>query len=126
MADSVTPSTSDSGDAGDPNFRFIMANERTFLAWQRTALGLLAAAVAVVQFVPHALVPGARNIVAAVLAVLAVLTAVTGIRRWEQVDAAVRTGRPIPDHHMAAWLSAGLVLVAALGMVLLIGGKVPG
>ncbi len=36
----------------EPDYRFTLANERTFLAWQRTALGLLAAAVAVVQFVP--------------------------------------------------------------------------
>ena len=35
----------------EPDYRFTLANERTFLAWQRTALGLLAAAVAVVQLV---------------------------------------------------------------------------
>jgi putative membrane protein len=39
---------------GEPGYRFTLANERTFLAWQRTALGLLAAAVAVVQLVPEA------------------------------------------------------------------------
>ena len=38
---------------GEPDYRFTLANERTFLAWQRTALGLLAAAVAVVQLVPE-------------------------------------------------------------------------
>lgn len=35
----------------EPDYRFTLANERTFLAWQRTALGLLAAAVALVQLV---------------------------------------------------------------------------
>ena len=37
----------------EPDYRFTLANERTFLAWERTALGLLAAAVAVVQLVPE-------------------------------------------------------------------------
>jgi putative membrane protein len=43
---------------GEPDYRFTLANERTFLAWQRTALGLLAAAVAVVQLVPAYLAVG--------------------------------------------------------------------
>src|ERR1700731_987022 len=45
----------------EPDYRFTLANERTFLAWQRTALGLLAAAVAVVQLVPELTIPGARH-----------------------------------------------------------------
>jgi len=48
------------GDAEfEPDYRFTLANERTFLAWQRTALGLLAAAVAVVHLVPDLTIPGA-------------------------------------------------------------------
>ncbi len=47
--------TTEDNDDNDfePDYRFTLANERTFLAWERTALGLLAAAVAIVQFVPH-------------------------------------------------------------------------
>ena len=45
----------------EPDYRLIFANERTFLAWQRTALGLLAAAVALVQLVPELTIPGARR-----------------------------------------------------------------
>lgn len=116
-------------DAGchdaEPDFRLTMANERTFLAWQRTALGLLAAAVAVVQFVPLALVPGARHVVAGLLAGLAVLTAVSGIRRWEQVNAAMRNGTSLPTHRVPAMLAAGLVLVAAVGLLLLLHGAAP-
>ncbi|WP_283215114.1 DUF202 domain-containing protein [Pseudofrankia sp. DC12] len=36
----------------DPDYRFSLANERTFLAWIRTALALLAGGIAVVQIVP--------------------------------------------------------------------------
>ncbi|EFL27732.1 putative integral membrane protein [Streptomyces himastatinicus ATCC 53653] len=35
----------------EPDYRFSLANERTFLAWIRTGLVLLAGAVAVAQFV---------------------------------------------------------------------------
>lgn len=109
----------------EPDFRFAMANERTFLAWQRTALGLLAAAVAVVQFVPLAMVPGARHVAAALLAGLAILTSFNGIRRWEQVDAAMRGRRPVPRQQLPAWLAVGLVLVAGLGILLVLDGPGP-
>lgn len=59
----------------EPDYRFTLANERTFLAWQRTALGLLAAAVALVQLVPELTIPGARQVLGVVLAILAILTA---------------------------------------------------
>ena len=46
----------------EPDYRFTLANERTFLAWQRTSLGLMAAAVAVVQFMPELAIPGLRHV----------------------------------------------------------------
>lgn len=81
-----------------PDYRFTLANERTFLAWQRTALGLLAAAVALVQLVPELTVPGARRSLAVGLAVLAILTSGMGLLRWQQVDHAMRRGDPLPRH----------------------------
>ena len=36
--------------AEHPDIRFTLANERTFLAWLRTAIGLIAAGVAVFHF----------------------------------------------------------------------------
>ena len=37
---------------GEPDARYTFANERTFLAWIRTALGLVAAGLAIVQLLP--------------------------------------------------------------------------
>jgi putative membrane protein len=116
------------GEAGGDNgleSRFALANERTFLAWQRTALGLLAAAVAVVRFVPPVLVPGAPRVAAAVLAALAVLSGANGVRRWERVDAAIRAGLPLPVQRMPTLLGVGLVLVAAVGVLLVLGAAAP-
>ena len=104
----------------EPDYRFTLANERTFLAWLRTALALLAAAVAVVQLVPEFAFPGARHIAGGLLAALAMVTAVAGLRRWELVDYAIRRGLPLPRHQAPRVLAAGLVLIAVLGVVLMI------
>src|SRR2546423_9025501 len=65
----------------EPDYRFTLANERTFLAWLRTALALLAAAVAVVQLVPEFALPGARRISRGLLAAMGLGSALSGPRR---------------------------------------------
>jgi putative membrane protein len=110
----------------EPDYRFTLANERTFLAWQRTALGLLAAAVAVIQFVPEMSVPGARHVLALVLALLAISTAAIGIIRWEQVDRAMRRGLPLPRHPTPVYLGIGLVLIGLLTIGVVVAKVVAG
>jgi putative membrane protein len=107
-------------DEREPDYRFTLANERTFLAWQRTALGLLAAAVALVQLVPELAVPGARRALAIGLAALAILTSGMGLLRWQQADRAMRRGDPLPRHPTPAYLAVGLSVVGlvALGLVI--------
>ncbi|WP_077104886.1 YidH family protein [Mycobacterium terramassiliense] len=107
-------------DEREPDYRFTLANERTFLAWQRTALGLLAAAVALVQLVPELTVPGARRALGVGLAVLATLTSGMGLVRWRQADRAMRHGDPLPRHPTPAYLAVGLSVVGlvAIGLVL--------
>src|SRR2546423_4566731 len=80
----------------EPDYRFTLANERTFLAWLRTALALLAAAVAVVQLVPEFALPGARHIAGGLLAAMAMVTALAGLRRGGRVAYAIRPGLPLP------------------------------
>jgi len=105
----------------EPDYRFTFANERTFLAWQRTALGLLAAAVALVQLVPEMAIPGARRLLGIGLAALAILTSAMGLVRWRQADRAMRHGDPLPRIPSPVFLAVGLVLVGmiALGLVIL-------
>jgi putative membrane protein len=104
----------------EPDYRFTLANERTFLAWQRTALGLLAAAVALVQLVPELTVPGARRALGIGLALLATLTSGMGLLRWRQADRAMRRGEPLPRQPTPAYLALGLIVVGlvALGLVI--------
>jgi inner membrane protein YidH len=110
----------DSAEEREPDYRLIFANERTFLAWQRTALGLLAAAVALVQLVPELTVPGARRVLGVGLAALAVFTSGMGLLRWRQGDRAMRRGEPLPRHPSPIYLAIGLSLVGiiALGLVI--------
>jgi putative membrane protein len=110
----------DSTAEREVDYRFTLANERTFLAWQRTALGLLAAAVALVQLVPELTVPGARRVLGVLLAVLAILTSGMGLLRWTQADRAMRRGHPLPHHPTPAYLAVGLILfgIIALGLVI--------
>jgi putative membrane protein len=116
----------DSAPEFEPDYRFTLANERTFLAWERTALGLLAAAVAVVQLVPELPIPGARHVLGVLLAVLATLTAGVGLRRWEQVDHAIRSDMPLPRHPMPVYLGMGLIGVGVLTLGLVISKAVTG
>jgi putative membrane protein len=105
----------------EPDYRFTFANERTYLAWQRTALGLLAAAVAVVQLVPELGIPGARRVLGVGLAVLAILTNAMGLRRGTEADGAMRRGQSLPRHPSPAYLAVGLAVVGlvTLGLVVI-------
>lgn len=106
----------------EPDYRFTLANERTFLAWIRTALGLLAAGVAVRQLVPPFAVPGATTALAVACTVLAAVVAATSFPRWRRAQEAMRTGAPLPHSPMVGVLAAGVLLMAVLAAVLVIIG----
>lgn len=108
----------------EPDYRFTLANERTFLAWQRTSLGLLAAAVAVVQFMPELTIPGARHILGVAVGAMAILTAVAGLRRWAQVDRAMRDDKPLPRNTAPTYLTAALILMGLVTVGLAIAATV--
>ena len=110
----------------EPDYRFTLANERTFLAWQRTSLGLLAAAVALVQLVPELTVPGARRMLGIGLAALAIVTSGTGLVRWRQADHAMRRGEPLPRHPTPGFLAVGLIVLGLVATGLVIAKAVMG
>jgi putative membrane protein len=110
----------------EPDYRFTLANERTFLAWQRTSLGLLAAAVALVQLVPELAVPGARRLLGIGLAALAIFTSGMGLVRWRQADRAMRRGEPLPHHPTPGFLAVGLIVLGLLALGLVIAKAVTG
>ena len=103
----------DAGDEPDP--RYTLANERTFLAWVRTALGMLAGGVAL-----HALgLPESqwiRSVLAIALVVFGALVTGFALIRWARVERAMRSHQPLPAFNL------GFVVVAAVffGSLLLV------
>jgi putative membrane protein len=105
------------GDEPDP--RFTLANERTFLAWNRTALALVAGGLAAGQLVDFES-DLARLAVAIPAIVLGVALAGTSLARWRAVQRALRLGEPLPPTRQHHALTAGVVLVGLVsGLVVL-------
>lgn len=104
----------------EPDYRFTLANERTFLAWIRTALAMLAAGVAVVQLLPGLGPEPVRLAAGLLLAGLALLLAATSHRRWRQVDDALRTGTPLARPWQPAVIATGVSVTVIIALVLML------
>jgi putative membrane protein len=103
---------------GEPDPLYTLANERTYLAWLRLALTLLAAAVAVDRlYQDH---PGEPSEGLALgLVVVAVATCALGVRRWWSTERALRLRRPLPGFG-APLLGLLAVLLIGAGVWLLV------
>jgi putative membrane protein len=96
------------------DYRFLLANERTFLAWMRTALGLIAGGVALDQFVR--LENGEGLVVAVAIAIVAAgaVVAIIGTVRWSRTDAAMRAGLPLRRTHALIVVGTLFALMALI------------
>jgi len=107
----------DSGGT-EPDARFTFANERTFLAWSRTALALVVAGLAIVQLLPpFPGVPVGRHLLGIPLIVLGAVLAVTAYAEWVRNQRALRRGEPLP-RSVLPWILAatvtGIAVIAAV------------
>lgn len=102
------------GEEPDPRFSF--ANERTFLAWVRTALALIAGGAAV-EALDLPMEPIVQSVLAALLIVLGLLCVVASWVRWAMAERAIRTSMPLPSMGFAASLVLGVVII---GLVLIV------
>ena len=101
----------------DPDPRFTFANERTFLAWNRTALALIAAGLAVAQFLKFNL-HGLRLIIAVPLIVLGAVLALASYLHWEDSERAMRLRQPLRYSWMPRVLTGGIAVIAVVGGIL--------
>ncbi|MFH8491669.1 YidH family protein [Streptomyces longisporoflavus] len=106
-------------DEGDtPDYRFSLANERTFLAWLRTALALIGGGFAVDQFLPD-LRWGWRIGLALALLAAGVLSSLRAVNHWVRCERAMRRGEDLPVSRFPTVLSLA-VAVVALAMVVVV------
>lgn len=99
----------------DPvDYRFLLANERTYLAYVRTALSLQVAGLGVLQFLTQAH-EGVRGLLGLTLVAAGSFVAVTGYRRFHRNDATIRAGDDMTTPR------GGIVLAAAVSVVPLAG-----
>jgi putative membrane protein len=106
-------------DGEEPDYRFTLANERTFLAWLRTALGLLAGGVAVRQLVDTFDVANSTTALALVAVGTSAAITAGGYLRWVSVQRAVRRGDALPPARLVPLAAGALVLIAVATFFLL-------
>jgi len=106
-----------------PDYRFSLANERTFLAWIRTALALVGGGLAVAQFLPPLGTSYIREALAVILMLLGGGCALRAVDHWARCERAMREGRDLPASRFPALLALAIGLGALiLIIVVLLGG----
>lgn len=103
----------------EPDPRLTFANERTFLAWTRTGLALIAGGLAAAQ----ALHFGVSNIDLLVAIPAIALGGVIGIvsfLRWERNERAMRLGEPIGYSQLARIVAIGISAIALISLILVV------
>jgi putative membrane protein len=107
-------------DVGEePDVRFTLANERTYLAWIRTSLALIGGGLAAGQLLEFRS-EVARLAVALPPIVLGAVLALTSYRRWEANQRALRLGEPLPSGGPPRLLAIGIGAVAVVVAVIVV------
>lgn len=101
----------------DPDYRFTLANERTFLAWVRTSLALAAGGLGVVSVLPDFF---GAEILGMLLLGLSFVTAATAYRRWAQNEHAIRMGEPLPPSTLPLFMAVGTAVVPVVVVILMV------
>ncbi|MFO7280112.1 MAG: DUF202 domain-containing protein [Thermoanaerobacterales bacterium] len=98
----------------EPDYRFTLANERTFLAWMRTSLALLAGGIALEEVAGEFSTAATRTALAVTAVAFSLVLAVSAFVRWRQVQRAMRRDEPLPHPWAVPLLATGIVAVAGV------------
>jgi putative membrane protein len=100
-----------------PDLRFVLANERTFLAWNRTALALMAAGLAATQLLAPGSIPGGRRLLGIPLILFGTVISWLSYARWKTVGVALRRGEEPPASTLPRLLAATVLAGGVLALV---------
>jgi putative membrane protein len=105
----------------EPDPRFTFANERTFLAWSRTALAMVVAGLGIVQLLPpFPGVPSGRHLLGVPLIILGAVLEAVAYSEWVRNQRALRRGEPLPRSVMPWILAATITLMAVISAIVLL------
>ncbi|WP_404287973.1 YidH family protein [Glutamicibacter arilaitensis] len=108
----------------EPDPRFTLANERTFLAWIRTSLAFLAGGTALEAFAAEAFPSPLRTWLAVLIIGVGILIAAGAAVRWVRVERSMRTGRPLPIPAIVPLLGFGAVVASLAAVAMIVGSRV--
>jgi putative membrane protein len=103
----------------DPDYRFTLANERTFLAWLRTGLALLAGAVALASLVPDFGPRSLRIAITVFALVLSLIVTIGAYVRWDRAERALRENRSLPTDPLPRLMVASVTIIIAAAAILI-------
>ena len=119
MTDAQSQGSAD--ECAEPDPRFTFANERTFLAWSRTALALVVAGLGVVQLLPpFPGVPWGRHVLGLPLIVFGAVVAVVAYGEWVKSQRALRLGQPLPRSVMPRLLTVVITVMGVIAAVVVL------
>ncbi len=101
----------------EPDARFTLANERTFLAWVRTGLALLAGGVAL-EALGLGLHPAFQLSASLLLMITGIIAAFQAWFGWMRYERALRKNTPLPSAPLALPVA---VAVGLSGMLVVLG-----
>ncbi|MGH1491926.1 MAG: YidH family protein [Acidimicrobiales bacterium] len=101
----------------EPDYRFTLANERTFLAWIRTSLALAAGGLGVASLLPDFRWSEPLGLL---LLALSFTTAASSYRQWARNETAMRLGQPLSPSHLPAFMAGAVAIVALVTALLFV------
>ncbi len=107
----------------DPDVRFSYANERTFLAWNRTALAMITAGLAITQLLPPFDVPGGRRMIGLPLIAIGTLVSIASFFQWQRNERAMRLGRSLPRSFLPGLVAIVVAVSSVVALVLEVFGR---
>lgn len=104
----------------EPDPRFTLANERTFLAWTRTALAFLAGGIALEAFGLPGFDADWRRLASITLILVGMAVSLGSAVRWVRIERSLRNDRPLPAPGIVPVLGVGITVACVIVMTALL------
>ncbi|WP_246485946.1 YidH family protein [Kribbella qitaiheensis] len=101
----------------EPDYRFTLANERTYLAYLRTSLTCYAGGLSAVQFLNLGGERWPGRVIGIVLVATGIITTLGAFRRWQVNLSAMRLGARLPVTRIPLMLAATIAVVGLIGLL---------